>query len=86
MLDKLDRRKEEIKMKLKIGDKVKIKKDTLPDFIGMSGTVIEIYKYDKDFPYNYLIKFDTSECLPIIWDVVVTRRLYKDGELEKRRS
>lgn len=74
------------KMKLKISDKVIVKSDTLPDFIGMSGSVIEIYKYDKNFPYNYLVKFDTSECLPIIWDKVVTRRLYKASELEKRRS
>ncbi len=73
-------------MKLKIGDKVIVKSDTLPDFIGMSGTIIEIYKYNKNFPYNYLVKFDTSECLPIIWDVVVTRRLYKASELEKRRE
>jgi hypothetical protein len=73
-------------MKLKIGDKVIVKKDTLSDFIGMSGTVIETYKYDKDFPYNYLIKFDTSECLPTVWDVVVTQRLYKARELKKVRS
>ena len=73
-------------MKLKIGDKVIVKSDTLSDFIGMSGTVVEIYKYDKNFPYNYLVKFDTSECLPIIWDAVVTRRLYKASELEKRRK
>lgn len=73
-------------MKLKISDKVIVKRDTLPDFIGMSGTVIEIYKYDKDFPYNYLVKFDTPECLPTIWDKVVTQRLYKASELKKRRS
>lgn len=71
-------------MKLKIGDKVIVKSDTLPDFIGMPGTVIEIYKYDKNFPYNYLVKFDTSECLPIVWEEVVTQRLYKASELEKR--
>jgi hypothetical protein len=73
-------------MKLKIGDKVIVKSDTLSDFIGMSGTVIEIYKYDKDFPYNHLVRFDTSECLPIVWDNVVTQRLYKARELKKRRS
>jgi hypothetical protein len=73
-------------MKLKIGDKVIVKRDTLSDFIGMSGTVIEVYKHDKIFPYNYLVKFDTSECLPVIWDVVVTQRLYKTRELKKRRS
>ena len=69
-------------MKFKVGDKVIVKSDTLPDFIGMSGTVIEIYKYNKNFPYNYLVKFDTSECLPIIWDVVELR-LYKASELRK---
>lgn len=73
-------------MKFKVNDKVVVKNDTLSDFIGMSGTVIEVYKHDKDFPYNYLVKFDTSECPPIIWDVVVTQRLYKTRELKKVRS
>ncbi len=73
-------------MKFKVNDKVVIKSDTLSDFIGMSGTVIEIYKYDKDFPYNYLVRFDTSECLPIVWEEVVTQRLYKARELKKRRN
>lgn len=73
-------------MKFKVNDKVIVKNDTLPDFIGMSGTVIEIYKYDKDFPYNYLVRFDTSECLPIVWEEVVTQRLYKASELKKRRK
>lgn len=70
-------------MKFKIDDKVIVKSDTLPDFIGMSGSVIEIYKYDKNFPYNYLVKFDTSEWLAEVWGVVVTQRLYKASELEK---
>lgn len=73
-------------MKFKVNDKVIVKSDTLSDFIGMSGTVIEIYEYDKDFPYNYLVRFDTSVCLPIVWEEVVTQRLYKARELKKRRS
>lgn len=70
-------------MKFNVGDKVIVKSDTLPDFIGMSGSVIEIYKYDKNFPYNYLVKFDTSKRLAEVWGVVVTQRLYKASELEK---